>query len=86
MDIRSFESKERAVLTFVQNLQDGKVRINSERMTAQENYSTGGEVFENVNNFIKQKTNGKSYEDIVEKIYSNMMDLRRRIFGWRISI
>ena len=76
-DIRSFESKERATLTFIQNLQDGKVRINSERMAAQENYSKGDELFKNNNNFMKQKTNDrKTYENIVERIYSNMMDLR----------
>lgn len=76
-DFRSFESKERATLTFIQNLQDGKVRIYSERMAAQENYSTGGELCENINNFRKQKTNHrKTYEIIVERIYFNMMDLR----------
>ena len=65
-EIRSFESKERVTLTFIQNLQDGKVRINSERMAAQENYSKGDELFKNNNNFMKQKTNDrKTYENIV---------------------
>ena len=65
-EIRSFESKERVTLTFIQNLQDGKVRINSERMAAQENYSKGDGLFKNNNNFMKQKTNDrKTYENIV---------------------
>lgn len=77
MDIRSFESKERTAFTFIQNLQDGKVRINSERMAHQKNYTTISHLIEDVENFINPKTNDRRiYENLINCIYSNMMILR----------